>query len=38
MALLENAKFSADQVLDDWFPGNDPNSVPLPGAGERGKR
>ncbi|MBV8735823.1 MAG: DUF29 domain-containing protein [Alphaproteobacteria bacterium] len=38
MALIENAKFSEVQVLDDWFPGDDPNSVPLPGAGERGKR
>jgi hypothetical protein len=38
MALLENAKFSADQVLGDWFPGDDPNSVPLPWAGERDKR
>jgi hypothetical protein len=36
MALIENANFSEDQVLDDWFPGDDPNNSPLPGGGERG--
>ncbi len=33
MALIENAKFSEDQVLDDWFPSDDPDSAPLPGLG-----
>lgn len=37
MALIENADFSEDQVLDDWFPGDDPNSGPLPAGGERGE-
>lgn len=36
MALIENANFSEDQVLDDWFPGDDPNSGPSPRDGERG--
>jgi hypothetical protein len=36
MALIENANFSEDQVLEDWFPGDDLNNGPLPGSGERG--
>jgi Domain of unknown function DUF29 len=38
MALIKNANFSEDQVLDDWFPGDDPNSDPPPEGGEREKR
>jgi hypothetical protein len=38
MALIENAKFSEDQVLDDWFPSDDSDGAPLPEAGERDER